>query len=415
MQFPKVCLLITFLLFFDLSGGFSQKIVFEGLKRTKPAYLLKITDWEKHKGTDSLQLEKVAQSLRNTRLFSEVDFKIEVDNSDTLVIFNTKEVRTLLPILEVGATENNKWFRLGIKDENGGGKAIRTVFFYQYNDRHSFYLKQSFPFIFKKLGINYLLRKWSFLEPFSLNDGLQYYNYDNLNAELSVNYAFDVNRNELETGLGFIHEEFIHTMPDIYTESPSKYLQNKISFKAIHNFNHLNYNSFYLDGWANTLNILSTYEVNEQMSFVSVFNDFRFFKSVSFKGNLALRSRLGISTNSNVFLAPFVLDNYFNIRGIGNRVDRGTASIVLNAEYRQTMWENKTWGIQTVGFIDSGTWREPNGELKNIVKSENMIVFGGLGTRLIYKKAYDVILRLDYGWGFTGLSQGFVFGIGQYF
>lgn len=219
----------------------------------------------------------------------------------------------------------------------------------------------------------------------------------------------------MEIGLGFINEEFTHTMPNMYKDSPEIFTQEKVSLKTTHKFNYLNYNSFYLNGWANTLNIVGTYELNDQIPFISIFNDIRIFKTLAFKGNLAIRHRIGISSNTNVFLAPFVLDSYYNIRGIGNRIDRGTASFVINVEYRQALWENNTWGVQVVTFCDSGTWRKSGGKLSDMARTDNMLVFAGLGARLIYKKAHNVILRLDYGWGIKGVGSGFIFGIGQYF
>ncbi len=106
---------------------------------------------------------------------------------------------------------------------------------------------------------------------------------------------------------------------------------------------------------------------------------FAISKPLPFKAHLAFRNRLGISSNANVFLAPFVLDSYFNIRGVGNRIDRGTASVVINLEYRQTLWENDTFGLQTVAFSDAGTWRKPGGQMADLAKSENMILFMGAG------------------------------------
>jgi outer membrane protein assembly factor BamA len=411
----KPAFLLFAIYFCICSFSNAQKIQFEGLKRTQTAYLLKLIDWDNNKKCNSTYLASANQLIMNTRLFSNVNYELIEDDSVSTVKFVCKEVKTVLPILELGATKGNQWFRVGLLDENGKGRGIRTVLFYQYNEKHSFYLKQSFPLVFKSWGLNYLLRKWSFLEPFPFKSNKQYYNYTNFNAEVSINYAFEINRNELEMGIGFINEEFVHTMPSKYSDSPDVFRQKKLSFKGIHQFNHLNYNSFYLNGWANTFNLLGTYEIKERESFVSIFNDIRFFKTFSFKGNLSVRNRLGISSNTNIFLAPFVLDNYFNIRGIGNRIDRGTASLVLNIEYRQTLWENPTWGVQTVTFCDSGTWRKSGGQLLDMIDSDNMVVFAGLGARLIYKRAYDVILRLDYGRGIKGTGSGFVFGIGQYF
>jgi outer membrane protein assembly factor BamA len=400
----------------NLLPAYSQKVAFDGLKRTQSTYLLKLIGWTDSTRADSSAIEEAVQKIKNTRLFSEVNAKIVVSKTDTVIVFSCKEVKSFLPIGEFGATQGNTWLRLGVLDENGKGRGIRTVFFYQYNDRHSFYLKQSFPLVFNQWGISYLLRKWSFLEPFIFSQNRkEIYSYNNWNAEMYVNHAFEANRHELEMGMGFIKEEFMHTMPNKYADSPNLFLQNKFSFKGIHNLNYLNFNGLYVSKWANTFNVLGTYEVKERMPFVSIFNDFRFFKKFAFKGNFAFRNRLGISSDVNVFLAPFVLDNYFNIRGIGNRVDRGTASIVINLEYRQTLWENNTFGVQAVGFCDSGSWRKSGKQIADMIKSENMLVFMGLGGRLVYKKAFDTILRLDYGWGVKGIGSGFVFGIGQYF
>jgi outer membrane protein assembly factor BamA len=394
----------------------AQNIRFAGLKRTKPAYLLKVIGRAGAGLPDSLAAQQIAQRVRNTRLFSTVEAEVVAGPTDTAWVLSCREVRTLLPICELGAIQGNQWFRLGLLDENGRGRGIRTVAFYQYNDQHSFYLKQSFPLVFNRWGISYLLRKWSFLEPFFFTKGRkEFYYYTNRNAEIAANYALVANRHDLEIGLGYLQEEFVHTMPDKYLDSPNLFSQNRVSFKVIHNLNYLNFNTFYVDGWANTLNLFNTYEVNDRSPFTSVFNDFRYLKTLPFKANLAFRNRLGISSNSDIFLAPFVLDSYFNIRGIGNRVDRGTASVVMNLEYRQTLWENETFGAQTVAFCDAGSWRKPGGQMADLANSENMVVFMGLGGRLIYKKAYDLILRLDYGWSMKGMGNGFVFGIGQYF
>ena len=395
--------------------AFCQEMVFEGLKRTKVTYLQRIIGAEMHDPVDSLRMEKTIQNLRNTQLFSHITYRKSIQSGDTVTILTFSEVRSLLPIAELGVIKGNQWFRLGIKDENGNGRGIKTVVYYQYTNKHSFYVRQNFPLVLKSWGIGYVLRKWSFLEPFRLNGMQQYYVYNNNSAEVSFNYPFAINKHDLELGLGFMKEKFTHNMPEQDLDAPQQITQTKMSFKAVHNIRRMNYNVFYQQGWANTFSTLATYEINLKQPFVSLYNDLRFFRMLPFRTNLAIRNRLGISTNSTVFFAPFVLDSYYNVRGVGNRVDRGTASIVLNTELRKTVWENKIWGLQAVGFCDSGSWRKPGGRLTDISKKENVMIFAGLGSRLIYKKAYDVVFRLDYGWKIHGIGRGFVFGIGQYF
>ena len=69
----------------------------------------------------------------------------------------------------------------------------------------------------------------------------------------------------------------------------------------------------------------------------------RSFKRFGEKGNLAMRLRLAISTNNDTPFAPFVVDSHVNLRGVGNRIDRGTAQVVFNSEYRHTVHDSKRW------------------------------------------------------------------------
>ena len=88
-------------------------------------------------------------------------------------------------------------------------------------------------------------------------------------------------------------------------------------------------------------------------------NDFEYFKRVGSRGNWANRLRIGMATNSTTPFAPFALDNQLNIRGVGNVVDRGTASVVINTEYRYTLYEKGWFALQGNTFVDAGTWQVP--------------------------------------------------------
>lgn len=72
--------------------------------------------------------------------------------------------------------------------------------------------------------------------------------------------------------------------------------------------------------------------------------------------------------------------------------------------------------MQGNAFVDSGTWRTPGGDFGDFVDSENIKIYPGIGLRLIHKKIYNAIFRIDYGVGLgENSSKGIVFGIGQYF
>jgi len=408
---------LTLLLFLWCSLAMAQHAQFEGLKRTKPSYLLKIMGWDKGFSFDSVNISNGVQRIRNTRLFNEVDGRLEIRNGDSTIIFNCQEVFTILPILEGGASEGNKWIRFGVEDENGLGRAIQTIAFYQYNDRNSYFLKQFYPLLYKKWGLNYLLKNWSILEPIVEDGAPVVYNYINWDAEILVQYAFDINRHYIEGGGGYLRESFqlpkeqrqgMYEMTEI--ESFRRYL-----VKANHFFNYQNHNTIYVKGWSSKIYLQGAYVLDSKVFVGSFLHEVKYFKMLPQKGNLALRSRVGISSNVNIFLAPFVLDNYYNMRGIGNRIERGTASVTFNAEYRQTIWENRSFAIQAVGFTDFGSLRPSGESLPSLTSKRNIRVFSGLGSRFIYKKVYECDLRIDYGFGIMGSGSGFVVGLGQYF
>lgn len=134
------------------------------------------------------------------------------------------------------------------------------------------------------------------------------------------------------------------------------------------------------------------------------------------KGNLAFRNRLGISTNNNSPFAPFVFDSFVNIRGIGNRVARGTAEFILNAEYRLSVFQNKYLILQLTTFTDFGALRAPGSSLQTMLNGSKSNFFIGGGVRLHSRLIYKTIFRLDYSINPVNLNKGgFTFGLGQYF
>ena len=155
---------------------------------------------------------------------------------------------------------------------------------------------------------------------------------------------------------------------------------------------------------------------DSQNNFIIGWNDLSYFKRVGTNGNWANRLRLGLSTNDFTPFAPFSVDNNLNVRGVGNIIDRGTGTIVMNTEFRKTLYEKKWFVLQGNAFIDAGTWRRPGENFADFFEKKNVRVYPGIGLRLIHKTIFNAIFRVDYGYGVTqNASNGIVFGIGQYF
>jgi len=192
---------------------------------------------------------------------------------------------------------------------------------------------------------------------------------------------------------------------------PLKWLTN-----ARYEGNKINYDYFYLSG----------HQVNASLQWVITFGESQHFTSLILEGskywrpfrtsNVAARLRFGISNNDPSPFVPFVLDSQFNLRGVGNRVDRGTAQVVLNLEYRQTILAMGAWASQLVLFSDIGSWRDPGGKLEDLTDKDQFRHFAGVGIRIINNKFFLATLRLDYGVDLYDHQQrGFVLGMGQYF
>jgi len=213
-------------------------------------------------------------------------------------------------------------------------------------------------------------------------------------------------------GIGFFNERFAN--PNNVTELNALVEGDKTLSKLIFKSNRLDYEHFYISGFYNQFNAEFIHAFDGQRNFFTAFHEFRYFTRLTKKLNWASRVRAGISTNHDTPFAPFVLDSYLNIRGAGNRVDRGTGSMVINTELRATLWDSRLLAMQAIGFVDFGAWRQPGGNWRDFTKSENMRALTGAGARIIYKRAFDTMPRVDWGFDYKGRS-GVVVGIGQYF
>lgn len=394
-------------------------VAFKGLKRTQENYLIQFIHSRLNSfPTDSL-LQADVQRLKNIASIGNARYLKDTTNQGIQTIFEIEEVKTLLPILNFGGIKGNVWFQVGFSDINWQGKGQFLSAAYQNNDRrHSGNIYYKIPRINgTDWGFTVSLNKWSSREPLFFPEGTVNYDYDNNGLGLSAIRHVNLNRNIEIGGTYFIENynksdfQFLENTP-----GPEGLRQPKWLTKTLYTEDYLNYHSFYLSGLTWQALLQEVYNTLDKNWFHSFQLQLRYYARFGEKGNLATRLRLGIASNNNTPFAPFVADSHTNIRGIGNRIDRGTAQVVLNMEYRHTVFESKKWGAQIVSFSDTGTWRNPGGQLKDLFNSEKFRQFVGGGFRIIYRKIYGAVLRVDYGVDvFNKNQRGIVIGFGQYF
>jgi len=399
------------------TGLSAQKLIttveFTGLTKTKETFLRQYITTAVGQTYDSTKHAIDKQRLLNLGILGEVEVLLISDERTVKVIFACREMINTLPVFALGKTDDTFWCKAGIQSLNLTGRGDKLFAYYQYYDRHSFKLIYSTDRIGNtRWGTTASFIKWATVEPLNSESGISNYNYTNYTGYASV-VRFLTFRETLDFGGGVFNERFV--AQQIEASELDEIVQgNKLLSKLIFKSNHLNYSTFYITGIYNQLNLEFIHSLDEVRNFVTVFHDFRFFKQIGKRFNWANRLRAGIATNDDNPFAPFVLDSYLNIRGVGNRVDRGTGSVVINTELRYTLFDKRILAAQGVGFFDFGSWRKPGGSFNDFAKSENMKAFSGVGLRLIYKRAFDTMLRIDYGYDYNK-NAGLVIGIGQYF
>ncbi len=411
--------LVVYILLLSFVHAFGQtinSISFDGLGRTKESYVRQFVNTVPGDLLDSAKLETDRQTLVNLEIFADASFTVEEGSEGYNVTFYCNELHTLLPIFSFGGIRENFWVQAGLTEVNLRGRGNKLVMYYQYYDRSSFATHLTFDRIKQSTwGVNINLIHWGTLEPLFFDGNVVEYEYDNNTFGATVVKHLNF-RDKVEFGGAYFTEHYTkHTEGD-FPGAPDEVDKRKILGKANIALNRVDYHFYYLNGWHNQLNIQTVQSLDNDPEFYIFFNDHKRFRRTGAKGNFASRLRVGLSSNQESPFAPFVLDSYLNIRGVGNRVDRGTGAIILNLEYRHTLMDKGKIAIQGVVFSDIGSWRNPGGGYSDFGQLANQEYFAGAGVRLIQKQIFNAIFRIDYGFDLQDREvNGFVLGIGQYF
>ncbi|MCK0192720.1 POTRA domain-containing protein [Arenibacter sp. F20364] len=414
---------ILLLLFSKVTHG--QTLVvnvdIQGNNRTRKAFIEKIIRLKTGMKLDSSLIEQDIYRLKRLPSVSHAYFQVSrVKEGEAYhVVYGIEENFTCIPFASVYTTTNDEFaYRVGLQEFNALGNNIILGGFYQKDifDSYAFHVRA--PYLFgKRLGMAWSYQNLTTQEPVFLDAGIADYRYNNESFEVLGLYQFGL-RHNLEMGITLFTEDYQYLFGSTAPSVPQSLKVDKYSYKLHYSYDAIRYHYQYLSGFKNAINVQYVLSANEQQlpEFIIGFNDFTFFKRVGRKGNWANRLRLGLASNLKTPFAPFAVDNNLNIRGVGNTVDRGTAAIVFNTEYRHTLLDKDWFVLQSNIFVDGGSWRNPGGDFSDFGDNQNLRIYPGVGIRLIHKHIFNAIFRIDYGHGITiDSSMGIVFGIGQYF
>ncbi len=397
-----------------------SKVVVEGNKKTKDAALLKLIRVKPGMAVDSVRMEEDVSRLKRLPSVAHAFFEVRDTNvKDSYEIkYGVEENFTIIPFANIFTSNDDEFaFRVGLQEFNFLGRNMTLGAFYQYDVFSSFGANLRAPFLFSEtFGLSIAYQNLTTQEPVFLDNGTAEYRYNNESIEVLglINLG---SRHQIEAGLNFFTEDYDFLFGATDASVPQELVVDKALFKLIYNYDGVTYYYHYLEGFKSVLNMQYVTSNDPALpEFWIGFDDFSYYHRVGARGNWASRLRLGLASNIDTPFAPFAVDNNLNIRGVGNTIDRGTAAIVLNTEYRHTLMDKDWFVLQSNVFVDGGTWRNPGGDFGDFGQSQNLRVYPGVGIRFIHKRIFNAIFRIDYGIGITeDATRGVVFGIGQYF
>lgn len=395
-----------------------SQVVIQDNKRTKTNYLLSLLDIEIGQSLDSLVLNSDVLRLKREAGIAHSYYQVHPDGENYKVVYGVEENFTIIPTFNFYSTNDGELaYRLGVAEFNALGRGISLGAFYLRDIYNSYGAGIRAPFLFNKhLGLSLSYQNLTTEEPVFFDQGTALYRYNNESIELSGLYQFNL-KNRVELGFSFFTERYNYKSGVVSNQAPLALNVDKRLVKFIYEYNGVDIFYQYREGLRSVFNAQYVESTDSALpSFIIFRNDLTYFKRIKQHGNWASRLTVGLASNDESPFAPFAVDNNLNLRGVGILIDRGTGSIVLNTEYRYSIIDKDKFVLQTNAFIDAGTWRNPGGDLSDFADSDNLRVYPGIGVRLMHKRIFNAVLRIDYGIGITPNStQGFVFGIGQYF
>ena len=332
-------------------------------------------------------------------------------------ILNIKlvEQKTLLPIVNFGFQESNKWGQLGLVDLNLFGTGDELLFYYQNNQgKHGgeVYYKKNRIFG-QPINIKTSFLRWSSTEPVIFG-ATERFDYDFTLTQLGIGLEFLIS-NQISVSGGISGFTEAYNSYDSNAPGPESLNLTKGLVNLETNFSNIKYDGIYKENFSINLKAQKVATLGQDDIFYLLQTNLKFFKRIGKYSEFASQVNVGIASNSDSPFAPFVIDSYSNVRAAGDRVLRGTGIVSSNFEWREELYKKEKIIIQGVAFLDAVSLRLPGNEIQWGINNFNYFVSSGIGFRLHYTKFYNAVFRLDYGYEITRGDSQVIFGIGQYF
>lgn len=390
-----------------------EAIEFVGLNKTNEQYLTGVLNTKVGDSLSQNKLDSDLAFLERLNYFFSIDTTIQKSANSVQITFHLQEASSLYPVFFISGFKDQLRTTLGFNEIHFRGRFERLGFQHQYYDRHSFSAFYQAPFWNQKWGGKAYASKYSTIEPLYGMDTTSLFNFDNYSLQLGVHRWI---KRQLKIGLltaGF--REFYEQLDDADLGLNRKKFQfTKYQVKMEFDWNQLRYQFEKVSGWRLKTKMETVQTIDfPAASFLKA--DFKLsgFGIVGQRHNFASLLFAGLATNRFSPFSPFVIDGFINVRGIGNRIERGTGIFGSNVEWRCLLFEQPSFYLQSVGFLDIAQVRPPGSQQWNSPSSWHYSL--GAGLRLHARKWYRTILRIDAGFWTSQKSPGVAFGFEQFF
>ncbi len=399
----KTVLLLFFIIPF-LVYSQDDEIFFSGTKRTSTKWLNSLSDYR-----DSTS---IMESLQNTGLFQQVNAQRE----DNRLYFDVIEKSYFVPFLGFELSKNHQdYYYLGVSDFNLFGRGIQLYTAAEWFGKVSgeIYVDASRMFRFRHGPIANIKQK-NTIEPIYFGSGSYDYDYSlNLGR---IGYGYWISP-LIQVGItgSYFGESYDYIGVD-EIGLPEIDLVEKWNAQLFSNMQRLTYDYEMIEGYRVYLNYDYTNEFKQDFPAHKGEVIGIYYLRPTKKTMVAGRAKLGYSTFNGSPFPPFFVDDFTNVRGAGDRVERGSAETTINLEVRTRLVNKSNIYSQLVVFSDYSTIL-PSDYKTNPQGFWNYDFYRlGMGLRLGSYRFYNLCLRADASfdpidWGFSG----FVIGVGQYF
>ncbi|MCG8699585.1 MAG: hypothetical protein MI922_16135 [Bacteroidales bacterium] len=413
-------MLLLALTYIKVEASENQKIehlVIIGNKRTKETYLRKFIESNEGSILDSNVVKEDHRRLRTLSSILDSKWHIVENSTGVTLIYTIQERWTLIPIGDFGFSDDHFYYGGGVMETNALGRGVYLYGFYRYNRQHNYHGIFKIPYLLgSPFGLESQWVVWNSKEPVLTGDGVKNYYHQIRDFQLSIKYEFNF---EHQLFLGYLNKEEYFEVDDSVglseTHTDIRIKQQGVRFK--HHKSHMDYKLYRQQGWNNKLIADVLVPFNRSYSTnLNVFNEFIYFKRIKSKGNFGTRAILAYSSDQFDPFSRFYLDDYETVRGVGYHTKRGSSMIALNMEYRHTVFEIPDIASQMVVFTDAGTVKKYRDSYNDMLRPANYELYSGIGFRIIFLRAHNACLSMDYGVKLSNFKNGgFILRWGQYF